>query len=338
MSASIYSSSDENTRDDFIAPNNITVCRSYSTKLILCKTVYPSSEVAYDNVKYYNFFNRPVQHLQDLFELIKYLLARPQCCVIRGVCVDDSKPKQRRLLYDDRESGEHATVIEQDQNWFALDIDGYGVSSGDLKLDANKVLLALGLSNVEAFAIPSAGYLRKPGIHIRLFLWNSVRVSCLALKKHFSSAKGIVDTALFGPVQPIYTSRPRFIGCSDPCEKWWTWISGEAQHTNVPPNYSERGRSEKRYTAKQAESFLAATVRKMENIEVKTRHNWLLREAILYGQLCSQGLLDDEDTKQQLYSAAGYYWHGDRRKDMETIVDGMKRGYQQMEGNNDSEF
>jgi hypothetical protein len=336
MSASIYTSSENDTRTFLL--NNITVAKSYSPKLILCKTVYPSSEVAYDNVKYYTFFNRSVAHLQELFELVKYLLARPQCCVIRGVAKDDSKPRQRRLLYDDRATGEPATVIEQNQNWYALDIDGYGNSSGDLREDTLGVLLALGLSNVEAFAIPSAGYLRKPGIHIRLFLWNSVKVSCLALKKHFSGAKGIVDTALFGPVQPIYTSRPRFIGCNDPCSKLWTWIAGESQFTEIPPDYSKSGGSEKRYTIKQAEAFLQATVRKMENIEVKTRHNWLLREAILYGQLCSQGLLDDDETKEVLYTAAYYHWHGDRRKDMETIVDGMKRGYQQMESNNDSKF
>jgi hypothetical protein len=338
MSASIYSSSDENTRDDFIAPNNITVCRSYSPKLILCKTVYPSSEVAYDNVKYYNFFNRPVYHLQDLFELIKYLLARPQCCVIRGVCVDDSKPKQRRLRYDDRASGEHATIIEQNQNWYALDIDGYAESSGDLKCDANKVLLALHLEGVEAFAIPSAGYLRKPGIHIRLFLWNSIKVSCLMLKKHFSSAKGIVDTALFGPVQPIYIARPRFIGLNDPCSKWWTWIVGEAQHSRVPYDFSESTRHEKKYSKKQAEVFLKATIRKMEDVEAKTRHNWLWGQSVFYGQLCSQGLLDDDETRDVLYMSAGYYWRGDRKKDMQTIVDGMKRGYQQMENSDDGEF
>jgi hypothetical protein len=334
MSSSIYTSSENDTRT--FLPNNITVAKSYSPKLILCKTVYPSSEVAYDNVKYYTFFNRPVQHLQDLFELIKYLLARPQCCVIRGVCVDDTKIRQRRLFHDDRVTGELATVIEENQNWFALDIDGYDNSSGDLRQDAVKVLLALGLSNVEAFAIPSAGYLRKPGIHIRLFLWNSVRVSCIALKKHFSQYKGVVDTALFGPIQPIYIARPRFIGLSDPCSKWWTWISGEAQHTHVPPHYEDTGR-EQRDTKKKAKYAINSVLQEVFDIQEKHRHNWLVNRSAWMGRLIWQDLLDEDETIEELYLATAV-WRGDRKRDMQTIVDGIKMGKQKIAQENNDEF
>jgi hypothetical protein len=332
MSSSIYSNSDDNTSK--IVANNITVAKAYSNRLILAKTVYPDREVAYDNVRYYTFFNRPVQHLQELFELVKYLLARPQCCVIRGVCIDDAKPKQRRLLYDDRVTGEHATVIEQDQNWFALDVDGYGESSGDLKCDANNVLLALGLSNVEAFAIPSAGYLRKPGIHIRLFLWNSVRVTCLALKKHFKSCGSVVDTALFGVVQPIYIARPRFIGLRDPCNRWWSWIAGDRQFTDIPKIYVDiSNRPEDKYTKQQASHFLKRYIEEVFDVD-KDRHNWLINRSIALGKWIWQDILDEEEVVEELYLATAV-WRGDRRKDMQTIVDGIKRGKQAMENRNE---
>jgi hypothetical protein len=340
MSDPIYSNDGEKSTSDFITPNNITVCKSYSSRFVLCKTIYPTSEVAYDNVKYYNFFNRPVYHLQDLFELIKYLLARPQCCVIRGTAIDDNAVRQRRLFHDDRATGDRATIIEQNQNWFALDIDGYGVSSGDLKDDATRVLLALNLSGVEAFAIPSAGYLRKPGIHIRLFLWNSVKVSCIALKKHFAGAKDVVDTALFGPVQPIYTARPRFIGCSDPCSKWWTWIGGESQFTDIRHIITDNDSKQEYHPAtfKQAIASKEKVIREMKYVDDGERHKWLYKHTVWIAKYCIAGLLDDDIIKDEFAAAAMMWWHGNAKNDRNTIEDAFKDAYNDAEGNRNGQF
>jgi hypothetical protein len=323
MSTSIYTTDTSASTPDYATANNVTIALSYNK--LLTKTIYPGGEKAYDNAYYYKFFNRNVHSLGDLLELAKVLLARPNCCLIRGVCKDDSVSKQRRLFH-----GDDATIIEQPQNWFALDIDGYGNSSGCLKDDTKSVLLALGLNDTEAFAIPSAGYLRKPGIRIRLFLWNSIKVSCASLKKHFTPLKHVVDLALFHPIQPIYTARPIFISSTDPCKELVAWVSGEKQFTMIKETNAPGAHKEELYTKKQAERFLNNFIMKCFTINDGERHSWLYGVSIALGKWIYQELLDEEDVVEQLYLATRI-WRGNKQKDMQTILDGIKYGKRTME-------
>ncbi|HEY1871872.1 MAG TPA: hypothetical protein VGG71_12490, partial [Chitinophagaceae bacterium] len=260
------------------------------------------------------------------------LLHKPDCCLLRGIAKDDTISRQRRLFHSN--GPVEPTIIEQDQNWFALDIDGYGVSSGDLKLDTNAVLLALDLAGVEAFAIPSAGYLRKPGIRIRLFLWNHVKVNCVSLKKHFERYKSVVDLALFHPIQPIYTARPVFSGCIDPCVgRLWTWITGDRMYAEVRKVYtSYDNKPENWLTKKQAEGELNKVLRGVFDVD-SNRHNWLIWKATDLGKFIWQGTLIEEDVIEELYMATAI-WRGNRRKDMQTILDGIKDGKLKMENEN----
>lgn len=318
MSETIYSSSTDRSTNNYASQNNITVALALRGKR-LTKIVYPNPDhdVDYDHAYHYKFFNRDVYCLSDIFELVKYLLGRPQCCVLRGVCKDDTLPIQRRLKDE--------TIIEQPQNWYALDVDKYGNSSGNLREDTKKVLLALNMPDVEAFAIPSSGYLRKPGIRIRLFLWNSVKINCATLKKHFEKS-GVVDLALFSSIQPIYIARPIFRGFTDPCKILWTWISGEKQFTEIPPLYTNYdNRREERYTTRQAQGKFNKLLREMYDIKEGDRHNWLIYTAISLGKWIYQGALIEEDVVEELYLATAI-WRGNRKKDMDTIVDGIQRG------------
>jgi hypothetical protein len=317
MSSDIYTETEANTSSEYASRNNITIAVALNGRR-LTKIAYPdpSQDVQYDQTKYYKFFNRDVYCLSDILEYVKVLLYKSDCCLIRGVCKDDTISKQRRLFH-----GEDATVIEQPQNWYALDIDNYGECSGDLKRDAKTVLLALGLCDVEAFAIPSSGYMRKPGIRIRLFLWNSVRVSCGSLKKHFNS---VADLALFHPIQPIYIARPIFKGMNDPCKEYVAWISGN-QHSNIVETYTP-GQSYKEplHTKKQAQNFLNSVLREVFDID-KDRHIWLINRSSWLGRCIGQGVLDEEDVIEELYLATAI-WGGNRKKDMQTIVDGVRKG------------
>lgn len=325
MSKALYTDDEEKSSSFYASANNVTIARALSGKL-LTKTIYANSEKAYDNAFHYQFFNRNVYCLSDLLELVRVLLAKPQCCIIRGVCKDDTLNKQRRVFH-----GDEATIIEQSQNWYALDVDEFGESSGNLKEDAKRVLLALNMPDVEAFAIPSSGYLRKPGIRIRLFLWNNSKVSCLTLKKYFDKI-GVVDTALFHPIQPIYIARPIFSSGSDPCNTLVAWMSGN-QHSEIHETFSPgAGRKEELYTRKQAERYFSSFLQEVFDIRELHRHKWLINKAIALGKWIWQDLLVEEDVIDELYLATAV-WHGNRKRDMETILDGIKRGKQKMEEN-----
>jgi hypothetical protein len=199
-----------------------------------------------------------------------------------------------------------------------------------LKEDTQKVLLALGLSGVQAFSIPSANYLRKSGIRIRLFLWNSARISCLSLKKHFTT---VVDSALFSPIQPIYVARPTFVGRNDPCQELVAWIPGDQIYTDVRPIFESNNRKNPKYTKKEARGILNAKIRGMADIGEGERHKYL-RDQVSYlaGKLCAQGHYDEDELKDEICEMAMMYWHGNAKKDREVIEYAFKRGMAEIEG------
>lgn len=329
----------------FANRNIVTVALALGGKQ-LNKTIFADGRIIdFKNAYHYKFFSKEIECLDDLCQLVRYLLHRPKCCLLRGVAKDDTLPKQRRLLYDDKVKGDPATIIEQEQNWYALDVDNYDKCSGDLKQDAQKMLLALGLSGVQAFAIPSASYLseRKPGINIRLFLWNSARISCLSLKKHFTS---VVDSALFSPIQAIYVARPTFIGMADPCSDLVAWIPGDQIYTEISD--TERVVGERSYrlnkrTKKQAEAFLKAGNIKDDDDKVVhlwdltegNRHRPLYKFSSWMGELIWQELLDEDEVIDELLDKCMYYWRGNTKNDDRTIRDGIRNGKEKAERDNE---
>src|SRR5262249_34260960 len=153
--------------------------------------------------------------LWDLYCLSKCMLTEYRCCYIRARVKDKDRNVQRKYLGDD------ATLVLQDMNWFALDIDGFGESSGNLAIDMQEVLAALprAFLRVQCFAVASASYGIKPGIRMRLFFWSDKPCSNLDLKRYLHGNKAKADLALFNPIQPIYTAAPIFVGWSDPVKE-----------------------------------------------------------------------------------------------------------------------
>ena len=331
MSGNIYTAESETSSklsESF--PNIVTVARALNGKR-MNKTIYrDGTSRPYDNAYLFKFFSVNASDLLELCELVKILLHRPQSCLIRGVAKDDSVIGRRLLHYDPKTKTE-PTIIEQSQNWFALDVDGFGYASGNIKEDAKMVLLALGLADTQCFAIPSASYLIKSGIRLRLFLWNNVRVTCLSLKKHFSR---IVDPALFHPIQPIYTARPTFVNMNDPCRKLVAWIPGDNLYTSI---YDEpiraSNRPEERYTKKQAEAFLnKKSMELWSDTPDQQHHDYLFRLSIFLGKLIAQDLIEEDTTVEYMMAGCAHYWNGDSKRDHQTITDGIKRGKQSIEG------
>jgi hypothetical protein len=89
-------------------------------------------------------------------------------------------------------------------------------------------------------------------------------------------------------------------------------------------------RPEEQYTRKQAERFFDSFLRDVFNIE-KDRHNWLYNKTIALGKWIWQDLLDEDTVVEELYLATAV-WSGNRKKDMQTIQDGIRDGKREMEG------
>jgi hypothetical protein len=313
--------------------NNVTVARALGGKR-LNKTIYASGRIVpYDNAYKYKFFNIQIESLEELCQLVQLLLARPYSCIIRGTCIDEDKVPQRRLLNDDPVTKDPATIIEQEQNWFALDVDGYGTFTGDLRRDTQSVLLALGLDGVECFAIPSASYTIKPGIHIRLFFWNDEKVSCLSLKNYFKEHKGIVDLALFNPIQPIFIARPTFVGLDDPCKKQIVWLTGQEITTSIANTVSvhrQTGGAIQKSTKAEAVGYFRKMLRLLPDVS-ENRHDWLRDHSYYLGRCIWQELLDEDEIIEQIVDMCQYFWRGNSKNDINTINHAIKRGKLDME-------
>jgi hypothetical protein len=85
-------------------------------------------------------------------------------------------------------------------------------------------------------------------------------------------------------------------------------------------------------TKKQAEGELNKVLRGVFDVD-SNRHNWLIWKATDLGKFIWQGTLIEEDVIEELYMATAI-WRGNRRKDMQTILDGIKDGKLKMENEN----
>lgn len=324
--------------------NYVTVARAVSrTKQgrihRLNKTIYANGlQQPYDFAYQFNYYTKQVHWLGDLADIVRLILRRPEMCLLRGVAKDDKKQRQWRLFHDHPERGP-ATIIEQDFNWFALDIDGVGQASGDIVYDSLWVRNKLGFGNVECFAIPSANYLIKSGIRLRLFFWAANPISCRDLKRYFNG-NDLVDSALFHPIQPIYTARPTFNGLSDPCNKLLVWMSGDVSAVDIPHSESTwaAGQPERKYTKKQAERFVDKSLKELEDVPDGERHVQLFRASVFFGKLAAQELVDEDEVKDRLFFRVQGYWHGNPIKDRETINAAFKRGWMAIENESDERY
>lgn len=92
----------------------------------LAKLLYPDGRAdGYDRTRTLDGYTVPVADLAGLLSLLQRLLARPECCAIRGELLAGNRASGiRRLLYPDKETGEPPTVRDVPRRWLALDMQG----------------------------------------------------------------------------------------------------------------------------------------------------------------------------------------------------------------------
>jgi hypothetical protein len=314
---------------NYYPPNIITVAQTYYSSLRLTKTIYNQNSIKpTDTPKYYNFFEVEIFSIADLARLIQYCMNKPRVCFIRA------RIKDKCIKVERKSKGAESTLVCQPQNWFAIDVDGYGTYTGNVKQDAHSVLLALGWQNTECIALASSSYGIKPNIHMRLFFWADILIENVILKKLLRNNKAKVDLALFNPIQPIYVATPIFANdMIDPIEKRFAFLPGLNRCVMIPENitYTE-GYKDKPSTKRQAKSDLNKAFKIVSEAESGSRHEILREQSRWMGKLVLQELLDEEDVFEALIFACITWGEGDRKKDEETIRYGIKMGIEQYNG------
>jgi len=327
MSDRIYTSDAETSNH-----NHVTVaqaCRGVLTK----RYQRNGNVIAYDQVKYYNFFEQEIDDLQSLYQLSIAMLDKPRCCFLRCRVKDQNKRKRVRRLAN----GEDATLISGRFNWFAIDVDKFeGVSTGNLVSDAMMVVLK-GLParfhDVSCFALATAGYQIKPGIRVRLFYWAEKPVTNRDIHRSLVKSN-CIDPAIYqNPVQPIYTAAPLFEeGVTNPCANRIAWIKGSFDTVRIEAEtINKSGDKENEYTREEAVAFANKVYIRVGTLSHGDRHNGLIANGIFLGKLVGQGHFSREEVIARLYNCC-MLWIGkhDTNKDMETIVYAVDHGIEAM--------
>ena len=168
---------------------------------------------AYDTAKTLNAHTVSAADLAAVLALLRGLLPRPNCCVIRGALVDGNTACGiRRLLHPDHKTGEQPTFRDVPRQWLALDLDGVPMPDGldfrDLAGCGAAALAVLPAAFHGAACIvqASAQHGRKPGLRLRLWVWLSRPTWGAELGQWLKAYP--CDRSVFSAVQPVYTAAP----------------------------------------------------------------------------------------------------------------------------------
>ena len=214
--------------------DTITIVRARNRRL--AKFIGAAGNVAsYEGAKHFDAAGVPVRDLQHLATILRALLGRPDCAVIRGSPIGGDRVQgMRRLLH-----GGAPTIQRQPHRWLGIDIDGTdrpkGVEACDLAACAEAAVETLppAFHSAECIAVATGSHGVKPGIRMRLWYWLTRQMDTAELKAWLSSSPA--DPALFGAAQLIYTAAPVFAaGRADHLPSRLVALPGE-QFVEPPP-------------------------------------------------------------------------------------------------------
>jgi hypothetical protein len=211
---------------------SVLTCASHK---IATKIIYADGRViGYDKLRYFHYKYCEIDSLDDFAKLaLEWLATQPNRFIIRGQLKPGLSGWQRRLWHDDVKSGDPATIECPPRRWIVLDVDAARVPAGlaapDKVAEAGyhirDNLLPPYFRGVRcvAAATPSSGRKGPCTAHLRLFFVlkeaadnEALRLWSVGLSEKFKA----IDPTVMRPMQPIYTARPIFRGCSDPVPSW----------------------------------------------------------------------------------------------------------------------
>jgi hypothetical protein len=205
--------------------------------LVATKTICADGkEIGYGKSKFFYYRYCEIDCLEDFAKVVlEWLSDKSRMFIIRGQLLRGLSPKKRYYRRILGRKGEPATIECPPRRWIALDLDGIEVPNGwgapDKLAEAayfiRDNLLPPYFRGVRCIAAATASTGRKgPGIaRLRLFFVLS-RPSENDVLYQWADDLSIarpdlrLDPTVMRAMQPIYTARPIFDGCSDPVPAW----------------------------------------------------------------------------------------------------------------------
>jgi hypothetical protein len=332
-------------KSEYQHDNLVAICEAVKTPFgwpLMTKRMFPNlaDTITYGQAKWVNLTAVHCEDLRSLWRIVQHAMGSPHACLLRSVPIDANRTKNVRRLI--RPDGNYLpTLVEHPQHWFPIDVDNFGVATGNVEEDARTVLLALPsvFHDIECITLASSSYLvnpDKPGINLRMFFWNDKQITAYDLKQYFSGYKHVVDTALFHPIQPIYIAPPIFVGRDNPVADRLVWIGGN-QSLSVATNITHTDvgyidGDETWFDKKQALAFLPGIFSRVANERTTERHKTLFKEATFCGTPIAQGHFPREELQDLLETACSCWDMRNPKKDSITIRDGIDRGIMAMGG------
>jgi hypothetical protein len=194
----------------------------------------------YPLVRKFEPVERGWQSLADLHRDMQYLQRRPNAAVVRGALTDLGREQD---LVERRAHQDPKHFEDVDRAWLALDLDGVPAPptlATDREARARYLVDEYlpeqfrGVSVVVQWT-SSEGW-KWSHIYARLWYWSSVAAPCLFFRdliKSWMERCPALDSSLFNPVQPHYTSPPIIEGGDDPVERRILYLEQTADEVDL---------------------------------------------------------------------------------------------------------
>jgi len=286
----------------------------------------------YEGAKHFYLTECPLSGLDELAEVLTWLLPRPVYAVVRGAVADPARVAGvRRLVHPCPHTGEQPTLQEAPRRWLALDLDGLPLPAGGDVRDLTGCGAYARLSLPAAFHGPrcivaaSGSHGVKPGMRLRMWFWLQRPLSGPECRRWLRGTP--VDPALFSPAQLTYTAAPVFDGgAADPLLCRLVMLPGTREDV-VPPSSAvlaiprSRPMLETHQTGAgpYALAALVGAVSRVSHAPERTRHPTLLTEARRLARLVDADLLAAADIRRALERAAQQCGLPD--KEARTLID-----------------
>ena len=312
----------------------ITILRARGRRL--AKMIAADGTVTgYDLAKTFDLIPHPVADLAAIERLLLRLLDRPDCAIVRGEPIGDTRAV-RRLLHPDPETGDGPTLGDVPRRWLALDLDKVPLLDitevTDLSACAALAVGGLpdGFGQATCIVQATGSHGIKPGARLRLWFWLNRPVMGEELKWWLCGCP--VDFSVFSAAQPIYTARPVLAhGVVDPSPLRIVRRAGRAV-LEVPVRQTPVSRAttlpSSRVTNNSIQQLLERVLFRLETSLDGERHYRLRAAAFTVGGLLDAADISEAAAKEVLLAAVRRAGGTavDERNATATIASGLNRG------------